>query len=61
MALGEGLFDISYLAVVLSLGFAFPFRHRQIFVVLFHTDAFFCAPLVNIFVQLYLTHLCNSS
>ena len=23
MALGEGLFDISYLAVVLSLGFAF--------------------------------------
>ena len=42
MALGEGLFDISYLAVVLSLGFAFPFRHRQIFVVLFHTDAFLC-------------------
>ena len=51
MALGEGLFDISYLAVVLSLGFAFPFRHRQIFVVLFHTDAFF--------LQIYLTHLCN--
>ena len=40
MALGEGG-DISYLAVLLTLSFAFPFRYIQIFVVLFHTDAFF--------------------
>ena len=42
MALGEGVFDISYLAVLLTLSFAFPFRYIQIFVVLFHTDAFLC-------------------
>ena len=42
MALGESLFDISYLAVLLTLSFAFPFRYIQIFVVLFHTDAFLC-------------------